>query len=170
MSQTEHHYLNRRPTKLGGLQEAFEAPRVTTIWFDPEMDWEAKPSGKRADPTFSDAAIQTVLTMKVLFGMALRPDGLVCGKPSSVDGLIGSVPELSAPSADAKRTLAVTFHIERREGPAAPALSDSTGSGEVEGESNGAQARRPETTRVWRKIHIGIDEQTLEIRGSRDHG
>lgn len=44
-----------------------------TIWFDPAMTWEAAPTGKRGrQPDYSDAAIQTCLTMKVLFGMALR--------------------------------------------------------------------------------------------------
>ena len=43
------------------------------IWFDPAMTWEAAPTGKRGrQPDYSDAAIQTSLTMKVLFGMALR--------------------------------------------------------------------------------------------------
>ncbi|MGF6862903.1 hypothetical protein ABIE69_003494 [Rhodobacteraceae bacterium MBR-64] len=44
-----------------------------TIWFDPAMTWDAAPTGKRGrQPDYSDAAIQTCLTMKVLFGMALR--------------------------------------------------------------------------------------------------
>ncbi len=44
-----------------------------TIWFDAAMTWEAAPSGKRGrQQTYSDTAIQTCLTMKVLFGMALR--------------------------------------------------------------------------------------------------
>ena len=44
-----------------------------TIWFEPAMIWEAAPTGKRGrQPEYSDAAIQTCLTMKVLFGMALR--------------------------------------------------------------------------------------------------
>ncbi|MDB5373645.1 MAG: transposase domain protein, partial [Belnapia sp.] len=44
-----------------------------TIWFDQEMTWEAVPTGKRGrQPVYSDAAVQTCLTMKVLFGMALR--------------------------------------------------------------------------------------------------
>jgi len=44
-----------------------------TIWFDPAMIWEAAPTGKRGrQPDHSDAAIQTCLTMKVLFGIALR--------------------------------------------------------------------------------------------------
>ena len=44
-----------------------------TIWFDPTMKWKAAPTGKRGrQADYSDAAIQTCLTMKVLFGMALR--------------------------------------------------------------------------------------------------
>ena len=44
-----------------------------TIWFDPAMIWEAAPTGKCGrQPDSSDAAIQTCLTLKVLFGMALR--------------------------------------------------------------------------------------------------
>jgi hypothetical protein len=44
-----------------------------SIWFDPEMDWAPPPSGKRGrQQKFSDAAIQTCLTLKVLFGMPLR--------------------------------------------------------------------------------------------------
>ena len=44
-----------------------------TIWFDPAMIWEAAPTGKRGrQPDCSDAVIQSCLTMKVLFGTALR--------------------------------------------------------------------------------------------------
>lgn len=44
-----------------------------TIWFDPAMAWGVTPTGKLGrQPDYSDAAIQTCLTMKVLFGMALR--------------------------------------------------------------------------------------------------
>ncbi|RBP77909.1 DDE family transposase, partial [Rhodobacter sp. 140A] len=40
---------------------------------DPEMNWEAVPTGRRGrQQSFSDGAIQTCLSMKVLFGMALR--------------------------------------------------------------------------------------------------
>ena len=41
-----------------------------SIWFDPEMVWTPPPSGKPGrQQQFSDAAIQTCLTLKVLFGM-----------------------------------------------------------------------------------------------------
>ncbi len=44
-----------------------------TIWFDPGMSWDAVPTGRHGrQQTCSDTAIQTCLTMKVLFGMALR--------------------------------------------------------------------------------------------------
>jgi hypothetical protein len=44
-----------------------------SIWFDPERVWKPPSSGKRGrQQQFSDAAIQTCLTLKVLFGMPLR--------------------------------------------------------------------------------------------------
>lgn len=53
--------------------EALKRRGSLTIWFAPEMSWDAAPTGRRAgQQTFSDAAIQTCLSMKVLFGMALR--------------------------------------------------------------------------------------------------
>ncbi len=53
--------------------EALKRRGSLTIWFDPEMTWEAAPSGRRGrQQSYSDAAIQTCLSMKALFGMALR--------------------------------------------------------------------------------------------------
>jgi hypothetical protein len=49
--------------------EALKRRGSLAIWFDPAMTWEAAPTGKRGrQPDYSDAAIQTCLTMKVLFG------------------------------------------------------------------------------------------------------
>jgi hypothetical protein len=43
------------------------------IWFDAEIAWDAEPSGKRGrQQAYSDAAIQTCRTIKVLFGLPLR--------------------------------------------------------------------------------------------------
>ena len=53
--------------------EALKRRGSLTIWFDPAMIWEAAATGRRGrQPDYSDAAIQTCLTMKVLFGMALK--------------------------------------------------------------------------------------------------
>jgi hypothetical protein len=44
-----------------------------SVWFDPDMVWHAARSRKSGRPkTFSDAANQTCLTLKVLFGLPLR--------------------------------------------------------------------------------------------------
>ncbi|MBY6056804.1 IS5 family transposase [Leisingera daeponensis] len=90
-----------------------------SIWFDPEMIWEPQPSGTRGlQQRFSGSAVQTCLTLKVLFGMPLRqPTGLVQSLLQS-GGLFS------------RRT-------RKHCGP---------------------------KRRLWRKIHIGIDEETLEVR------
>ena len=47
--------------------EAIKRRGSLTIWFDPEMTWGGKPTGKRGrKPDYSDGAIQTCLTMKVV--------------------------------------------------------------------------------------------------------
>ena len=61
-----------------------------------------------------------------------------------------------------QRTLAVTIPYRGAKGPL-HLLIDSTGiKVEGEGEWNARKHGAPKR-RVWRKIHIGIDEQTLEI-------
>ena len=44
-----------------------------SVWSDADLDWRAARTGKRGHPeVFSDQAIQTCLTLKVLFGLPLR--------------------------------------------------------------------------------------------------
>lgn len=64
--------------------EALRQRGSLTIWLDPDMVWVPPPSGKRGlQPQYSDAAIQTCLTMKVLFGMAIKDDRLRREPPAS---------------------------------------------------------------------------------------
>ena len=134
-----------------------------TIWFDPDMAWAAKPTGKRGrQPVYSDAAVQTCLTMKVLFGMALRQTTGFVESLLRLIGLDWDVPDFSTLSRRQK-TLAVNIPHRGSQGPL-HLLIDSTGiKVEGEGEWNARKHGGPKR-RVWRKIHIGIDEQTLEIR------
>lgn len=54
--------------------EALKQRGSLTIWFDPEIVWVPPPTGSRGrQPEYSDAVIQTCLTLKVLFGMARMP-------------------------------------------------------------------------------------------------
>jgi len=53
------------PSYNEALREALRRRVSLTIWFDPAMTWEAAPTGKRGrQPDYSDASIQTCLTMK----------------------------------------------------------------------------------------------------------
>jgi hypothetical protein len=134
-----------------------------SIWFDPTMIWEAEPTGKRGrQPDYSDAAIQTCLTMKVLFGMALRQTtGFVESLLRLID-LDWAVPNFSTLSRRQK-CLKVDIPYRASQGPL-HLLIDSTGI-KVEGEGEwNARKHGGAKRRVWRKVHLGIDEQTLEIR------
>lgn len=69
--------------------EALKQRGTLTIWFDPDMVWSPPPTGKQGrQPQYSNAAIQTCLTMKVLlFGMAL---GQTTGFVESLLRLVGA--------------------------------------------------------------------------------
>jgi len=67
------HPAELQDQELQAYNQALKQRGSLTIWFDPDMAWVPPPTGKRGrQPQYSDAAIQTCLTMKLLFGMALR--------------------------------------------------------------------------------------------------
>jgi transposase len=127
------------------------------------MSWDAAPSGRRGrQQSYSDAAIQTCLTMKVLFGMALRQTTGFVESLLRLVGLDWAVPDFSTLSRRQK-TLAVNIPYRGSKGPL-HLLIDSTGI-KVEGEGEWhARKHGGPKKRVWRKIHLGIDEETLEVR------
>ncbi|MBL9047213.1 MAG: IS5 family transposase [Tabrizicola sp.] len=145
--------------------EALKRRGSLTVWFDPSMTWDATPTGKRGrQPGYSDAAIQTCLTMKVLFGMALRQTTGFVESLLRLIGLDWAVPDFSTLSRRQK-TLKVNIPYRGSDGPL-HLLVDSTGI-KVEGEGEWNARKHGGTKhRVWRKIHIGIDEKTLEIRAA----
>jgi len=98
--------------------------------------------------------------MKVLFGMALRQTTGAVESLLRLVGLGSTVPDFSTLSRRQK-TLAVNISYRGSKGPL-HLLIDSTGI-KVEGEWHARKHGGPKR-RVWRKIHLGIDEQTLEIR------
>jgi hypothetical protein len=134
-----------------------------SIWFDPEMVWEASPSGRRGrQQSYSDAAIQACLTLKVLFGLPLRQTTGFVASLLKLVGLDWSVPDFST-LCRRQKALSVAIPYKGSAGPL-HLLIDSTGiKAEGEGEWNARKHGGPKR-RLWRKIHIGIDEQTLEIR------
>lgn len=133
-----------------------------TVWFDMGMEWEATPTGKRGrQQTYSDAAIQACLTLKVLFGLPLRQTTGFMESLLALSGLSWSVPDFSTLSRR-QSTLKVAIPYRRKD--SLHLLIDSTGI-KVEGEGEWQRRKHGGSKRrIWRKIHIAVDEQTLEIR------
>ena len=127
------------------------------------MSWFAAISGKRGrSPQFSDAAIQFCLTIKNLFGLALRQTTGFVQSLLALSGLPWPVADFSA-LCRRQRSLDVQAAYRPSSG-GLNLLLDSTGikflgEGEWKCKKHGAERRRQ-----WRKLHIGIDAQTLQVR------
>ncbi|WP_097807154.1 IS5 family transposase [Pelagimonas varians] len=152
-----------KTTNWSSYNDSLKRRGSLSIWFDPEMVWVPPPSGKRGrQQNFSDAAIQACLTLKVLFGLPLRQTTGFVQSLLQLIGLDWAVPDFST-LCRRQRTLNVSLPYRGGTGPL-NLLIDSTGiKAEGEGEWN-ARKHGGSKRRIWRKIHIGIDEETLEVR------
>jgi hypothetical protein len=100
--------------------------------------------------------------MKVLFGTALRQMTGFAESLLRMVGLASAVPDFSTLSRRQK-AVAVSIPYRGSQGPLNHLIA-STGI-EAEGEGEGQACKHGGATRrLWRKIHIGVDERTLEIR------
>jgi hypothetical protein len=127
------------------------------------MNWHGQASGKRGrSPTFSDQSIQFCLSIKCLFSLPLRQAMGMTQSLLQLAGLDWPVPDYSTVSRRQK-----TFQVAIEVVPTTTGLHllvDSTGikmlgEGEWKTKKHGADYRRQ-----WRKVHLGIDAATLEIR------
>lgn len=152
-----------KTTNWAAYNAALKARGSLTIWLDKEMQWYAPASGRRGrQHIFSDAAIQFCLSIKCLFGLALRQSQGLVESLLRMAGLDWKVPDFSTVSRRQK-TLRVQLPY-RSSTTALDLLVDSTGikflgEGEWKRKKHGAEYRRQ-----WRKVHLGIDANTLEIR------
>ena len=127
------------------------------------MSWHGSANGKRGrSPKYSEAAIQFCLTIKGLFNLALRQAMGMAQSLLKLAGLDWQVPDFSTVSRRQKH-LAVSIEV-RPTTTRLHLLVDSTGikmlgEGEWKTKKHGADYRRQ-----WRKVHLGIDATTLEIR------
>jgi hypothetical protein len=152
-----------RTTKWKAYNSALKARGSLLIWLDKDIRWHGSASGKRGrSPTYSEAAIQFCLTIKGLFSLPLRQATGMAQSLLKLSGLDWQVPDFSTVSRRQKN-LAVTIGAH----PTTTGLHllvDSTGikmlgEGEWKTKKHGADYRRQ-----WRKVHLGIDADTLEIR------
>lgn len=152
-----------RTTNWTAYNAALKQRGSLDVWFDPDMQWLSARCGRPGRPLrFSDSAIELCLTLKVLFNLPLR----------QVTGLVASLlklAELDWPVPD-YTTLCrrqKTKNVELGARPSSGGLHllvDSTGikmmgEGEWKTRKHGVSYRRQ-----WRKVHLGIDAETLDIR------
>jgi hypothetical protein len=133
------------------------------VWLDREMEWLASPSGRPGHPeTFSDAAIQFCLSIKVLFGLALRQTMGMVASLLRMAGLDWPVPDFST-LCRRQKTVSIQIPFRRSDGPL-NLLVDSTG---VKMRGDGEwQVRKhgPGRRRQWRKVHLAMDTATGDVR------
>ncbi len=136
-----------------------------TVWFDDEFlrgHWRAAHNGKRGAPfTYSDAAIQTLPTLKAVFHLPCRAaEGLA----RSLAGLTGRDPPVPDHARMSRRARGLRAEIPRRPrtGPV-HLVADSTGlkifgEGEWKVRQHGVGKRR-----TWRKVHLGLDADVKDV-------
>lgn len=135
-----------------------------TIWFseDAVRAWTPPPNGRRGGQRrYSDLAIETALTLRLVFHLPLRQaEGFV----GSLLRLIGL--DLAAPDHTTLSRRAGQLDIAlRSHSPAGPIhlIVDSTGL-EVVGQGQWATAKHGKRgLRGWRKLHVGVDENGVIV-------
>ena len=127
------------------------------------MNWHGQPSGKRGrSQTFSNEAIQFCLSIKCLFNLPLRQAMGMTQSLLRLAELEWPVPDYSTVSRRQKTLRVAIGAVPTTTG--LHLLVDSTGikmrgEGEWKTKKHGTDYRRQ-----WRKMHLGIDASTLEIR------
>jgi hypothetical protein len=156
-----------RVTNWAEYDAALHQRGSPTVWFSDEAiaAWRAEPrTTPGGQPHYSALAIQTALTLRAVFRLALR----------QTEGLIGSILQLlgldlAVPDHSTLSRRAETLEVPRpcpRSGEPVHLLVDSTGlrlcgPGEWLVEKHGSRRRRS-----WRKLHIGVDAETGQILAS----
>ena len=152
-----------RTTNWRDYNAALKSRGSLMVWLDKDMQWAGVANGKRGrDQTFSDAAIQFCLSIKCLYGLPLRQSLGLVQSLLTLAQLDWPVPDYSTVSRRQQRLQVQLPYQPRRS--ALHLLVDSTGikflgEGEWKRKKHGAEYRRQ-----WRKVHLGIDAETLEIR------
>jgi hypothetical protein len=165
-----HHIPKQRHrvTNWAEYDAALRARGSLTVWFTPEAvtAWAAAPRTTRGgQPSYSDLAITTALTLRAVFRLALR----------QTEGLIGSILQLldldlAVPDHSTLSRRAETLKLPKpRSGLGSGPmhlLVDSTGlrlcgPGEWLAEKHGTKRRRG-----WRVLHLATDADTGRIVAS----
>jgi hypothetical protein len=144
---------------------AYDKSLKQRFWMSDEAAeaWYAEPTGKRgAQPKFSDLAIETALSLRLVFGQALRQtEGLIESIFEMMD-LDLCVPDHSTLSRRGE-VIDISSKVTRNLDEELVVIIDSTGlkifgAGEWNETKHGLSKRRE-----WRKLDLSINESSLEI-------
>jgi hypothetical protein len=164
---THRHHIpkaRRRNTNWPAYEAALRQRGDLTFWLDEAAlsGWQApRRSSRGGQPVYADIAIEVVLTLRLVFHLALRQaEGFI----RSVLRLLGlqiAVPDHSTLSRRGRGFAGRQPRTVRHDRPVHVVL-DSTGlqvfgQGEWDAEKHG---RKP---RQWRKLHLAVDADTGEI-------
>ena len=137
---------------------------MITLWINPELakDWKAQSDGQSHKQKFySDLAIQTILTLKILFKLPFRAAQGLAMELIQLLNLELPCPNYSTLSRRAK-TLKVDLGV-RKTGEPIHLLVDSTGI-KVAGEGEWKTRKwKAEYRRTWIKLHLGLDRNSGQI-------
>ncbi len=152
--KTEYRVRNWREYEQG-----LRARGDVTIWLSEEAtaNWISRSTGARGGPRlYSDLAIETALTLGIVFGLPLRQTEGFVGSLLRMLGLDQlPVPDHSTLSRRAQ-SLDVAPKATQYRG-AIHLIVDSTGL-QIVGEGPWAAAKHgTKRTRDWRKLHVGVD-------------
>ena len=135
-----------------------------TVWLSPDAvaRWNAKPTRRRGgQPKYSDLAIETTLTLRLLFKLPLRQVEGFLRSLFDMMGLALDVPDHTTLSRRAKK-LKVRLRVPQKLGRIDLVLDSSGiaifGEGEWAAVKHGGKG-----IRGWKKLHLGVDGEGVIV-------
>ena len=155
-----------KTTNWSEYNQALRQRGAFTIWFDPQMQWSATPTGKKGrQPTYTDIAIQFALTIRNLFQLALRQTQGFIQSLFQMAHLDWNIPDFSTLSRRADKLQPLLHKSAKNPQEDLHILVDSTG---IKVTGDGEWVRKKHGVnqhRQWLKLHLATDANSGEIQG-----
>lgn len=170
-NDARRHHIGKMKFKVANWQEYEAGLRrrgSLTVWITPEAlaGWaEPRRKTRGGQPLYSDLAIETTLTLGMVFGLRLRQSEGFLNSVLELMALDLAVPDHTTLSRRARtwKPSARSNHRQHVAGGPVHVLIDSTGlkiygAGQWVEEKHGTKSRRG-----WRKLHLAVDADSGEI-------
>jgi hypothetical protein len=153
-----------RVTKWPAYEAGLRRRGDVTFWLDEAAlaGWQApRRSTPGGQPRYSDLAIELVLTLRLVFHLALRQAEAFSRSVLALLGLELAIPDHTTLSRRGRAFAGRQPRIVRHDAPMHLVL-DSTGL-QLFGQGEWDAQKHGRTRRQWRKLHIAVDADTGEI-------